>query len=80
MISGPPVDVRSILLDGNAIQEAQRETWREVLDRHKRLGHPIVVWRDGQVVWIPAEEIEIPTAGAEAGPSPSVATPGDAAD
>ena len=21
---------------------------------------PIVVWRDGKVVWIPAEEIEIP--------------------
>jgi hypothetical protein len=25
--------------------------------RHKRLGQPIVVWEDGQVKWIPPEDI-----------------------
>jgi hypothetical protein len=24
---------------------------------HKRLGNPIAEWRDGEVVWIPPEEI-----------------------
>ncbi|HVC95691.1 MAG TPA: hypothetical protein VND64_18500 [Pirellulales bacterium] len=32
---------------------------REALLQHKRAGNPIAVWRDGQVVWIPPEEIEV---------------------
>ena len=60
MSSEAPKDVRAIMLDGTAIQRALRESWIKTLDRHKRLGNPIVVWRDGKVVWIPAEEIEIP--------------------
>jgi hypothetical protein len=55
-----PKDVRAIMLDGTAIQRALRQSWIETLDRHKRLGNPVVVWRDGQVVWIPAEEIQTP--------------------
>jgi hypothetical protein len=62
MSTKEPKDVRAIMLDGKAIQQAQRESWIKTLDRHKRLGHPIVVWRDGEVVWIPAAEIEIPSA------------------
>lgn len=27
---------------------------------HKRIGNPIAVWRDGKVVIVPPEEIEIP--------------------
>jgi hypothetical protein len=27
------------------------------VEEHRRLGNPIAVWRDGQVVWIPPEEI-----------------------
>ena len=36
-----------------AMGEAIRETVRE----HKLLGYPIVVWKDGRVVWVPPEEI-----------------------
>ncbi len=25
--------------------------------RHKRLGHPIYIWKDGKVVCVPPEEI-----------------------
>ena len=32
---------------------------REALARHKALGHPIVIWRDGRVVEVPPEEIEV---------------------
>ena len=42
------------------IERALRRAVREALIRHKKLGQRIVVWRDGQVVWIPPEEIEIP--------------------
>jgi hypothetical protein len=61
MSAQEPKDLRAIMLDGTAIQRALREYWIKTLVRHKRLGNPIVVWRDGKVVWIPAEEIEIPT-------------------
>jgi hypothetical protein len=30
---------------------------REALLQHKRAGNPVAVWRDGQVVWVPPEEI-----------------------
>jgi hypothetical protein len=53
-------DVRSIMLDGTAVQKALKESWLKTMDRHKRLGNPVVVWRDGRVVWIPAEEIQVP--------------------
>lgn len=32
---------------------------REALARHKALGIPVVIWRDGKVVVVPPEEIEI---------------------
>lgn len=34
---------------------------RAAMLRHKRLGHPIFVWKDGRVVRIPPEEIPEPT-------------------
>lgn len=35
-------------------QAVQRALWR-----HKRLGNPVAVWENGQVVMVPPEEIEI---------------------
>ena len=52
---------------------------REAMLRHKRLGQPIVVWRDGQVVEIPAEQIAVDEAP-EPSPKPKPHThPSDAA-
>ena len=39
------------------IQEALREAVQDAVREHKLLGQPIVIWRDGQVVWVPPEEI-----------------------
>ena len=39
---------------------ALRLAARDALIEHKRDGDPVVVWEDGQVRWIPAEEIVIP--------------------
>jgi len=38
----------------------------QALWRHKRLGNPVAVWRDGSVVIIPPEEIDIPPDDSEA--------------
>ncbi len=62
MTSDKPQDVRAIMLETDLIEKALREAVTEALIRHQRLGTPIVVWRDGKVVWIPAEEIEVPGA------------------
>ena len=41
------------------INAALVEAGREARRRHKALGHPIVIWRDGKVVVVPPEEIEV---------------------
>lgn len=45
--------------DGRAIDEALREAARDARRLHKALGNPMATWKDGQVVWIPPEEIEV---------------------
>lgn len=60
------------LTKNQLIQEKFRQGWpidralqkavREAIRRHKRLGEPIAVWRDGKVVILPAEEIPEPPA------------------
>jgi hypothetical protein len=41
------------------ILEAMREAVREALLRHKKLGNPVAIWRDGHVVWLSPEEIPV---------------------
>jgi hypothetical protein len=42
------------------IDDAMKRAARDALLAHKRAGVPIAGWRDGKVVTISAEEIEIP--------------------
>ena len=46
--------------DGKEIEKLFQLAVREALIMHKRIGNPIAVWRDGKVVIVPPEEIEIP--------------------
>ena len=41
------------------VEAAMRQGVREALRRHKLLGESIAVWKDGKVVVVPPEEIEI---------------------
>jgi hypothetical protein len=41
-------------------QAALRRAVEEALWHHKLIGAPVVVWRDGKVMWIPPEEIPTP--------------------
>jgi hypothetical protein len=55
-----PQTAAEILGDAAGVEAAVQAAVRDALIQHKRAGNPIVVWEDGRVVWIPAEEIEIP--------------------
>ncbi len=54
------VDDIQTILETDGPQRAMRKAVREAVRRHKLLGYPIAVGRDGKVVWIPPEEIEVP--------------------
>ena len=41
------------------IDNALKEAVREALLHHKRNGNSVVTWKDGKVVWIPADQIEV---------------------
>ena len=40
-------------------EEALKKAVAEAIAEHKRAGYPIAVWRDGKVVHIPADQIEL---------------------
>ena len=45
--------------DGRAIDEALREAARDARRFHKAIGNPMATWRDGRVVWVQPEDIQI---------------------
>jgi hypothetical protein len=51
--------------DHQMMLAVMKEALRDALIRHKRLGNPITIWRDGRVVWLTADEI--PVEGARPG-------------
>ena len=57
--AGRKQSIEELMLEGTAIDEALRRAVREALLRHKKLGESIVVWRDGKVVIVPPDEIQV---------------------
>jgi hypothetical protein len=41
------------------ITQAVAKGVRDALLKHKQAGNPIVVWRDGKIVWLDPEEIPV---------------------
>jgi hypothetical protein len=56
----PESTIATKFREGWPIDRALVKAVREALVVHKRLGHPIATWRDGEVVWIPPEQIPDP--------------------
>ena len=52
-------DIAALFRDGRVIDEAMQRAWREALLEHKRRGESIVVWEDGRVVTLKAEDIPV---------------------
>jgi monomeric isocitrate dehydrogenase len=53
------ISIDQIFQEGTLIDNALKQAVQEALVRHKQSGHPIVVWRDGKIVWIQPEEISL---------------------
>ena len=56
----PAKDPEQMLRDGEALKRALIAAQREAVLRHRRLGIPVAVWRDGKVFEVPAESIKLP--------------------
>lgn len=56
----PSRDIAGIIRDGTAIDRAFIAARRRVIIRHRQLGVPLAIWRDGQVVELPPESVELP--------------------
>jgi hypothetical protein len=41
------------------ITQALAKGVRDALLKHKQAGNPIVVWRDGKIIWLDPEEIPV---------------------
>lgn len=52
-------EIDDIFRDGTLIDKALKDSVRDALIRHKQAGNPIVVWRDGKIVWLTPEEIPV---------------------
>ena len=53
-------EIGSIIRDGSAIDRAMLAARRRVIRRHRRLGVPLVIWRDGLVVELSPDSVELP--------------------
>jgi len=53
--------IDEIFKEGTLIDRALKQAVKDALLQHKRAGNPIVVWRDGKIVWIKPEEIPVKT-------------------
>lgn len=55
--------VKELFQDGRAIDDALREAARDARRLHKALGNPMATWKDGQVVWVQPEDIQVDDEG-----------------
>ena len=53
------------VVQGEPVLAALRRATRNALLDHKRAGNSVATWKDGKVVLIPAEEIEVEETPAE---------------
>jgi hypothetical protein len=53
-------NIAEIIRDGTAIDRAIVAARRRVIQRHRRLGVPLAIWRDGRVVEVDPESVELP--------------------
>jgi hypothetical protein len=47
------------LAEVEAVEAAVQQAVQEALRMHKLAGNPVAGWKDGRVVWVPAEEIDV---------------------
>ena len=68
MMNREPKDIDKIFREGTLIDEAMNLAVRDAVQLHKEKGLPMVVWRDGKILWISPEEAEQSLASASGKP------------
>jgi hypothetical protein len=53
----PKKDLDFLFRDGKAIDEALRLSFLEAVRQHRMNGVPMVFWKDGKVVKVPADQL-----------------------
>lgn len=53
-------DIAELFREGTAIDEAVKKAAAQALRMHKLMGNPVAEWRDGKVVWVQPDDIQIP--------------------
>lgn len=61
-----PKTITELFDEGDPIDEALRLGVADARRLHKKLGVPMATWRDGHVVWVHPDDLEVDT-DAEAG-------------
>jgi hypothetical protein len=57
MTGSEPTNFSALMQDSDAFMAEVNKAVHNTLRVHKLLGLPVAVWRDGQVVWVPPEQI-----------------------
>lgn len=55
-----PRDIRRLFAEGTEIDAALRRAVVAAIERHRREGRPIAVWKDGRATTIPATDPPLP--------------------
>ena len=58
-------EIEAVMRDDKAVNQAFVAAYRRTVLRHRRLGLPLVVWKDGQVIEVSADSVELPPEPAE---------------
>jgi hypothetical protein len=73
MIARRKYTAEELMQQADKVTAACQEAVREALWVHKQLGQSIVVWRDGRVVIVPPEEIDVDPPASNGNPASSSA-------
>jgi hypothetical protein len=60
MIQHTAPDAAAILRDGDAIDRAIVAAHRQVILRHRQMGTVLAIWREGRVIEVAPESLELP--------------------
>jgi hypothetical protein len=64
----PTLDPETMVRDGAAIDRAIVAARKRVIRRHRQLGIPLVIWRDGRVIEVAPESVDLPDGDTDAEP------------
>lgn len=48
--------IAEVFADPDKVTKALAQGVRDALLKHKQAGNPIVIWRDGKIIWLKPEE------------------------